>query len=145
MCYYRFMQNTKDFWQLYNWWTCVYRALCWKYACSLYLLNQHLIHPTQASFPVSAAEKRKCLAPVPWRSWTMAWLDQREQITAISLWTSWACEPSSHFSWKPPRRWRKLVLQRRSMKVSDKLENINSRWDLFTKAAISCTLFWPVE
>lgn len=73
---------------------------------------------TDFVFDVSSAEKRSCLEPVLWRSWTMLWLVQREQITAISLWMFWAYGPSSHFLWKPQRRWRKLVLQRKSMKVS---------------------------
>ncbi len=116
----------------------------WKCACSLYLLKQHLVSVTSALFLLSSAEKRKCLEPVLWRSWTMGWLDPREQITAISLWTSWACEPSFHFSWKPPRRWRKQVLQRRSMKVSHKLEQGNSKQSFFTKSAISYRTCHPV-
>lgn len=86
-----------------------------KSACSLYSL--YLLN-NNSDFIVSTAERRKCLGPALWRSWTTAWLDQREQITVISLWTSWACGPSSHCSWKPPKRWRKLELRRRSMKVS---------------------------
>lgn len=82
------------------------------------VLKQNKVSLTSGLFPVFAAEKRKCPGPALWRSWTMGWLDQREQITAISLWTSWACGPSFLFSWKPPRRWRKLVLQRKNMKVS---------------------------
>lgn len=93
-------------------------------------------------FPVSAAERRKCPEPALWRSWTMGWSAQREQITAISLWTSWACGPSFLFSWKPPRRWRKLVLQRKNMKVSHSEVQSNFRQDM---EYIHATLCWPVK
>lgn len=71
-----------------------------------------------SNFVKSVAEKRSYPAPVLWRSWTMQWLAQRGQITAISLWTSWVYGLSFHSLWKLPKGWRKLGVQRRNMKVS---------------------------
>lgn len=65
-------------------------------------------------------ERKKYPAPVLWRSWTMQWSGQREQTTVISLWISWVYELSFRSLWKLPKRWKRLGLQRRNMKVSFK-------------------------
>ena len=67
--------------------------------------------------PLLFPEKRRSPGAVPWKCWTMPWLDPRARTTATSLLTFLAYEPSFPFLWSLPGRSRKWGPLRRNMKV----------------------------